>query len=126
MQQHSENEWTFEEHQLSEGFSCVVYDGHGKMVADHLDRETAAKVSAAHEMFEALQVVLNGYLAVCNDWALPAEEHAEVLGPMTGLDWLNHFERFARDLEAGSIARTGYPLPKSEGFSVDATPRKDT
>lgn len=46
-----------------------------------------------------------------------------VLGPMTGLEWLRHFERFAERLAAEHQARTGYPLPASDGFSVDATPQ---
>lgn len=41
------NEWTWEEHELSEGYSCCVYDEHGMMVADHLDRETAEKIAAS-------------------------------------------------------------------------------
>lgn len=43
-----------------------------------------------------------------------------VLGQMTGLDWLRHFERFAERLAAEHQARTGYPLPASDGFAVEA------
>lgn len=50
--------WTWEEHQLSEGFSCIVYDEHGYAIADHLDRETAAKIAAAPELLKALEGVL--------------------------------------------------------------------
>lgn len=35
--------WIWEEHELSEGNSCIVYDARGYRVGglDHLDRETA-------------------------------------------------------------------------------------
>lgn len=38
--------WAWEEHELSEGYSCVVYDANGHRVGglDHLDRETAQDI----------------------------------------------------------------------------------
>lgn len=38
--------WKWEEHELSEGMSCIVYDARGHRVGgfEHLDRETAAEV----------------------------------------------------------------------------------
>jgi hypothetical protein len=35
--------WTWEEHELSEGYSCIIYDARGYQVGGfgHLDRETA-------------------------------------------------------------------------------------
>jgi hypothetical protein len=68
--------WTWEEHQLSEGFSCIVYDEHGRMVADHLDRETAAKIAAAPDLSRDLQsawAVLS--LILENGWV--PEQHRE-------------------------------------------------
>jgi hypothetical protein len=49
--------WTWEEHELSEGYSCIVYDQRGQAIADHLDRDTAAKIAAAPELYEALERV---------------------------------------------------------------------
>jgi len=46
--------WAWEEHELSEGYSCIVYDEHGQAVADHLSREDAAMVCAAPTLLEAL------------------------------------------------------------------------
>lgn len=42
------------------------------------------------------------------------------LGPMTGLEWLNSFEAFARRLADESQKRTSNPLPGNQGFSVKA------
>lgn len=38
--------WEFEEHELSDGLSCIVYDARGVRVSrlDYLDRETAAEI----------------------------------------------------------------------------------
>lgn len=47
--------WTWELHELSEGPSAIVYDEHGRMIADHLTPAIAAKIAAAPAMLEALQ-----------------------------------------------------------------------
>jgi SPP1 gp7 family putative phage head morphogenesis protein len=39
--------WSYEEHQLSEGYSCIVYDEHGQRIADHLPKPRAALIAAA-------------------------------------------------------------------------------
>lgn len=39
--------WTCEVHELSEGFSAIVYDEHGQMLADHLDEDRALLIAAA-------------------------------------------------------------------------------
>lgn len=38
--------WTWEEHELPEGFSCIVYDARGTRVGrlDHLDADTASVI----------------------------------------------------------------------------------
>lgn len=55
--------WTVEEHELSEGFSCVVYDEHGQMIADHLSREQAHKIAAAPDLYETAEEVARGLRA---------------------------------------------------------------
>lgn len=47
--------WTWELHELSEGPSAIVYDEHGRMIADHLTPAIAAKIAAAPAMLEALR-----------------------------------------------------------------------
>ena len=47
--------WTWELHELSEGPSAIVYDEHGRMIADHLTPAIAAKIAAAPALLEALQ-----------------------------------------------------------------------
>jgi hypothetical protein len=58
--------WTWEEHSLSEGYSCVVYDQHGRMIADHLSAEIARLIASAPDLLEALmeaqQLYLDGIL----------------------------------------------------------------
>jgi hypothetical protein len=50
--------WTVEEHELSEGYSCIVYDEHGQAVADHLDRKRASLIAAAPELYAACEEAL--------------------------------------------------------------------
>lgn len=50
--------WTWEEHQLSEGFSCIVYDEHGQRIADHLTVERARLICAAPDMAEACERII--------------------------------------------------------------------
>ena len=52
--------WTWELHELSEGPSAIVYDEHGRMIADHLTPAIAAKIAAAPAMLEALQGLTHG------------------------------------------------------------------
>lgn len=51
-------EWTYEVHQLSEGYSGIVYDEHGQMVADHLSEERARLIAASNDMLAALEAEL--------------------------------------------------------------------
>jgi len=46
--------WTCEVHELSEGFSAIVYDEHGQMVADHLDEDRALLIASAPDMLALL------------------------------------------------------------------------
>lgn len=54
----SATQWTYEVHQLSEGYSAIVYDENGRAVADHLREEHARlivrAVNAHDELVEAL------------------------------------------------------------------------
>jgi len=50
-------EWTYEVHQLSEGYSGIVYDEHGQMVADHLSEERACLIADAPDLLEALESI---------------------------------------------------------------------
>lgn len=53
--------WTWEEHELSEGYSCIVYDANGHRIgADHLSQGDAALIAAAPALYEALSPVLRG------------------------------------------------------------------
>lgn len=47
--------WTYEVHELSEGFSAIVYDENGHRVADHLTEEQAALIAVAPEMAALLR-----------------------------------------------------------------------
>lgn len=50
--------WTWEEHELSEGFSCIVYDARGnRVMTDHEGRETAAMIAASPTMLTALEEI---------------------------------------------------------------------
>ena len=47
--------WEYEEHQLSEGYSCIVYAANGMRVGtDHLGRADAALIASAPDLYEAL------------------------------------------------------------------------
>lgn len=46
--------WTYEVHELSEGYSAIVYDGHGQAVADHLTEDRAAFIVRACNSHDAL------------------------------------------------------------------------
>lgn len=46
--------WSYEVHELSEGFSAIVYDEHGRAVADHLSEDRAHLIAAAPDMYGAL------------------------------------------------------------------------
>jgi hypothetical protein len=51
--------WTWEEHELSEGYSCIVYDARGQLVKlDHLDSDTAAAVASAIQTRAALRALI--------------------------------------------------------------------
>jgi len=43
----SATQWTYEVHQLSEGYSAIVYDGNGHAVADHLSELHASLIVRA-------------------------------------------------------------------------------
>lgn len=54
--------WTWEEHELSEGYSCIVYDADGRKVElDHIDRNTAATVAATFDLYDALARLERAY-----------------------------------------------------------------
>lgn len=55
--------WEMEEHELSEGFSCIVYDERGIAIVDHLDRKTANLIAAAPDLYEALDEMVHDALA---------------------------------------------------------------
>lgn len=49
--------WTYEVHELSEGYSAIVYDEHGQMIADHLTEDRARLIVAAPELVAALDYI---------------------------------------------------------------------
>jgi hypothetical protein len=69
--------WTVEEHELSEGFSAVVYDGNGVMIADHLSLDRAHLIAAAPRLYSALEDCVRR-LRTCaklhgnSDWTIDA------------------------------------------------------
>jgi hypothetical protein len=70
--------WTWEQHELSEGYSCIVYDADGRKVElDHIDAETAAVVASAFELRAALRSLTEAAdsvkLRLCDD----AEEYTD-------------------------------------------------
>lgn len=54
--------WTVEEHELSEGFSCIVYDERGRAVADHLDHKTARLIAAAPDLLNAVEALVECFI----------------------------------------------------------------
>lgn len=53
--------WTYEVHELSTGFSAIVYDANGQRVGtDHLSEADAALIAAAPAMYDALRKIANG------------------------------------------------------------------
>jgi hypothetical protein len=51
-------EWTFEVHELSEGFSAIVYDERGFAVADHLTERGARVMVEAHNARARLRATI--------------------------------------------------------------------
>jgi hypothetical protein len=49
--------WSFETHELSTGYSSIVYDANGGALADYLDEPTARLIAAAPELYEACEFV---------------------------------------------------------------------
>jgi hypothetical protein len=55
---HTPGPWTYEVHELSSGFSGIVYDAQGYCVGtDHLTEADARLIAAAPEMLEALRQI---------------------------------------------------------------------
>lgn len=53
--------WSYEVHELSEGYSGIVYDASGHRVGtDHLSEEDAAVIAAAPDLLEALKAMTHG------------------------------------------------------------------
>lgn len=50
--------WSYEVHELSEGYSAIVYDERGHAIADHLTEDRARLIAAAPELLAALQWAL--------------------------------------------------------------------
>ena len=55
--------WTWEEHELSEGYSCIVYDadGHGVPGLDHLTRKVAQETCDSVNRFAGLRAVKKAF-----------------------------------------------------------------
>ena len=63
--------WEFEEHQLSEGYSCIVYAANGMRVGtDYLGRADAALIAAAPDLYSALEriVLLHANFSTAPAW----------------------------------------------------------
>jgi len=82
--------WTWELHELSEGPSAIVYDEHGRMIADHLTPAIAAKIAAVPALLEALTKVSMSAVIIPgmpSEAALPSavlKEVAAALAQATG------------------------------------------
>jgi len=66
MAEHTEGPWTYEDHQLSEGYSGIVYDQHGMRIADHLSHSRSRLIAAAPLLLEALKTFTDEYVALVN------------------------------------------------------------
>lgn len=55
MAQHTQEPWSYEVHELSEGYSAIVYDERGHAIADHLAEDRARLIAAAPELLTALK-----------------------------------------------------------------------
>lgn len=53
--------WTYEVHELSEGFSGIVYDEHGWMIADHLSEDRASLIAAAPMLKDAARDAVEAF-----------------------------------------------------------------
>lgn len=65
----TQTHWTHEVHQLSEGYSAIVYDEHGQSIADHLSEKRARLIAAAPDMLAALREALRAAPAPLPLWA---------------------------------------------------------
>lgn len=78
--------WEWEEHELSEGYSCIVYAANGmKVGTDHLSRADAALIAAAPDLYTAL---LDAHHAIVS-------LDQEVFGPV--LDGHGELRGYVRD-----------------------------
>ncbi len=65
---HTKGPWTYEVHELSEGFSAIVYAANGMRVGtDHLSEPDARLIAAAPEMAQELLEVADA-LDVAAHW----------------------------------------------------------
>lgn len=59
--------WTYEVHELSEGYSAIVYDEHGQAIADHLTEKQARLIAGAPVMLAALKKA-RGAITALTPW----------------------------------------------------------
>lgn len=52
-------QWSYETHELSEGYSSIVYDERGQKIADHLTEDRAALIAAAPDLLAALELLIH-------------------------------------------------------------------
>lgn len=56
MGEHTPGPWSYEVHELSEGYSAIVYDARGQRVGtDHLSEADAALIAAAPDLLAAIK-----------------------------------------------------------------------
>lgn len=53
--------WSAEVHRLSEGFSAIVYDARGWMIADHLTAEDAQLMAASWNLLVAAKAMVHAF-----------------------------------------------------------------
>lgn len=55
-------QWSYETHELSEGYSSIVYDERGQKIADHLTEDRAALIAAAPDLLAALEQIADAHV----------------------------------------------------------------
>lgn len=85
---HAKRAWTYEVRELSDGPEGIVYDKHGRVVAQHLSEDETSLIAAAPALLEALGPLLEAYIEAVQSNAASRrdpERDAEVIAARAAL-----------------------------------------
>ena len=80
-------QWTYENHELCNGLTSIVYDEHGTAIADYLDEPRARLIAAAPELLAVAdaprimkvgKTLYLGFQDECGGWSVAIPE--EMIG----------------------------------------------